>query len=187
MGAVLWVHRDFYIWAIGVLTEVPKTNWSFWHLSLCSCVTHPEGLHWWEVSWCSPDWESGPEVTGVLRRGMQPSFNLLMQERRRIHPTVLRTLQWVVEIYSSLCLYHQLWMWCWGHHTPPTFQQWPWTILYLQTTVVAKINGQHCWFLAAICLWINSPVSKISVIMVWFCRGDWKTKVVLSLGMAWWW
>ena len=102
MGAVLWVHGDFYTWAIGVLIVAPRINWSFWHLSLCSCVSHPEGSHWWEVSWFFPNQESWPEVTGGLRRCMQPSFYLCVQTRRLIQLAALRTLQWVVETQSSL-------------------------------------------------------------------------------------
>lgn len=126
MAAVLWVHRDFYKWAIGVLTEAPKINCSFWHLSLCSCVTHPEGLHCWEVSWSSSDQESWPEVTGGLRRGMQSLY-----AGKKVNISCC-TENIIVGCRNTLCLYHGLWMWCWAHHPPSAFQQWPQAVLYVR-------------------------------------------------------
>lgn len=116
-----------------------------------------------------------------------------VQAKGWIQVAVLGTLQWIVESHSSLSAFTMdSWVWCWANYIYPAFQYQPWTVSFCMqrqpTTVVAKINGQHYRFLAVICLWINSSVFKTSVIMVWFCRGDWKTKVLLSLGTAqrWW-
>lgn len=54
MGAVLWVHGGFYMWAISVLILAHKISWSYWHSSLCLCVSHPEGSYQWELSQCLP-------------------------------------------------------------------------------------------------------------------------------------
>lgn len=88
MEVVLWVHGDFYAQAFGVLLASPKTNWSF--LPLCSCVSHPEGSHWWEVSWCFLDEQSWPQVAGGLRRCVQLVLYLCVQTVKKMN-TVSRT------------------------------------------------------------------------------------------------
>lgn len=138
MAAVLWVHRDFYTWAISVLTEVPKINWSFWHLSLCSCVTHPEGLHCWEVSWCSPDQESWGDWWPKERHAI---FFQPLYAGKKMNTTCC-TKNIIVgcrSILFPLCLCHGLWMWCWAHHPPSTFQQWPQAVL----SVRGHCGGQN--------------------------------------------
>lgn len=155
----------------------PKINWSFWHLSLCSCITlgfllvrgflvFPQsGILTWGDRWLKDRHAIflQPLYAGKKMNTACCTENIIVGCRNTLFP---------------LYLYHGLWMWCWAHHTPSTFQQWPRAVLYVEATVVARINGQHCRFLAVICLWINSPVTKITVIMVWFCRGEWKTKVL---------
>lgn len=44
----------------GVLILAHKISWSYWHSSLCLCVSHPEGSHQWELSQCLPGEMSWP-------------------------------------------------------------------------------------------------------------------------------
>lgn len=129
-------------------------------------------------------------ATVGLRSCLQNYFFLCVQARDWVTPAMKRMLPWFVEILAFPSAFAMDSTGCWANHIDPTVLQWPqavsFCVLGQPATVVPKVKGQHHRFLTVICLWLNSPVSKMAVITVCFCRGDWKTKVLLSLRTAQW-